>query len=132
MTTNGGELYPMPQCPADERGEEVAEEEKSGEICSDDRFLYVSKFLERLKESTNIETSPDEMAVIENILFRFWQLGWLQAIEKAETGRWVLINERIGLYGCPVCGQTVSKQLAEIINYCPVCGTKMQLEEEGT
>ena len=27
--------------------------------------------------STNIESSPDEMKVLDNMLFRCWQMGWL-------------------------------------------------------
>ena len=40
-----------------------------------------NKVIERCKkkllEGTNIESSPEEMAVLDNILFRFWQMGWL-------------------------------------------------------
>lgn len=49
----------------------------SGEICTDNRFEIIASYKKVLVESTNIETSPDEMAVIDNVLFRFWQMGWL-------------------------------------------------------
>jgi len=42
------------------------------EICTDNRFDLIAKYKQDLLDSTNIETSPDEMAVIDNILFRFW------------------------------------------------------------
>ena len=50
------------------------------EICTDNRFEVIAAYKKKLVERTNIETSPDEMAVIDNILFRFWQLGWLPPV----------------------------------------------------
>lgn len=47
-------------------------------ICTDNRFEIIEKYKKDLIESTNIEDSPEEMAVIDNILFRFWQMGWLK------------------------------------------------------
>ena len=52
----------------------------SGEICSDNRFEIIAAYKKKLIEGTNIESSPDEMAVIDNILFRFWQMDWLPPI----------------------------------------------------
>ena len=51
------------------------------DICTDNRFELIERFKKKLIESTNIETSPEEMRVIDNILFRFWQMGWLDSIE---------------------------------------------------
>lgn len=51
-------------------------------ICGDNRFEVISKAKELLLESTNIESSPDEMKVIDNILFRCWQMGWLDSLER--------------------------------------------------
>lgn len=56
----------------------------SNETCTDNRFEVIEYFKEKLIQSTNIETSPDEMAVLDNILFRFWQLGWLDKLLKIE------------------------------------------------
>ena len=50
------------------------------EICTDNRFEVIAAYKKKLMERTNIETSPDEMAVIDNVLFRFWQLGWLPPV----------------------------------------------------
>lgn len=50
------------------------------EICTDNRFEVIAAYKKKLIESTNIETSPDEMAVIDNVLFRFWQMGWLPPV----------------------------------------------------
>lgn len=56
----------------------------TGEACNDNREILVSKYFELLKEYTNIETSHEEMGVVRNILFRMWQLGWLDRLEKTE------------------------------------------------
>ena len=52
----------------------------SGEICTDNRFEVIAAYKKMLVERTNIETLHDEMAVIDNILYRFWQMGWLPPI----------------------------------------------------
>lgn len=51
------------------------------EVCTDNREILVSKYYDLLREKTNIETSYEEMMVVRNILFRFWQLGWLDKLE---------------------------------------------------
>ena len=48
------------------------------DTCGDNRFELIEKYKQKLIESTNISNSPEEMAVIDNILFRFWQMGWLK------------------------------------------------------
>ena len=47
------------------------------EICGDNRFEIIAKAKAHLLDATNIDTSEDEMAVLDNILFRCWQMGWL-------------------------------------------------------
>lgn len=47
------------------------------EVCGDNRFEIIEKAKQAIIESTNIETSPEEMAVLDNILFRCWQMGWI-------------------------------------------------------
>ena len=47
------------------------------EVCSDNRFDIIEKAKKDIINSTNIESSPDEMKVLDNILFRCWQMGWL-------------------------------------------------------
>lgn len=54
------------------------------DICGDDRFEVIAEAKKDLLESTNIEMSPDEMAVIDNFLFRCWQMGWLRQYETYE------------------------------------------------
>lgn len=54
------------------------------DMCDDNRFELINKYKQRLIEATNIETAQDEMAVLDNILFRFWQMGWLDKLERCE------------------------------------------------
>lgn len=54
----------------------------SGEICTDNRFEIIAAYKKKLVEGTNIQARPEEMAVIDNILFRFWQMGWLPPIPR--------------------------------------------------
>lgn len=51
-------------------------------MCTDNRFELIEKYKNELVEATNIETSPEEMNVLDNILFRFWQMGWLESIDR--------------------------------------------------
>lgn len=51
------------------------------DLCTDNRFELIERYKQKLIESTNIETAPDEMAVLDSILFRFWQMGWLDILE---------------------------------------------------
>lgn len=50
-------------------------------ICGDNRLEIIQKAREDLLRATNIEGSQDEMAVLDNILFRAWQMGWLEKYE---------------------------------------------------
>lgn len=43
----------------------------------DDRWKIIYEAKDKLLEDTNIESRPDEMKVIDDILFRMWQMGWL-------------------------------------------------------
>lgn len=50
-----------------------------------DRFdEVIDRFKEKLFEKTDIKNFPDEMKVLDKILFRFWQMGWLNIIEEKE------------------------------------------------
>ena len=55
-----------------------------GEICIDNRFELINHFKSELMEKTNIETSTKEMGCIDNILFRMWQIGWLNKLYNSE------------------------------------------------
>lgn len=56
-----------------------------GEICGDNRFEIIAKAKEALIESTNIETSPKEMEVLDAFLFRCWQMGWLNKYDTSKA-----------------------------------------------
>ena len=45
--------------------------------CGDNRFEIINRAKEDIIQSTNIESSEDEMKVLDNFLFRCWQMGWL-------------------------------------------------------
>ena len=55
------------------------------DICNDDRFEVIKRVKERLVKGTNIEANPKEMEVIDSILFRFWQMGWLEYIDDGDN-----------------------------------------------
>lgn len=55
-----------------------------GENCSDNRFEIIEKAKKESLELTNIDTSPDEMKVLDNFLFRCWQIGWLDKYDEEE------------------------------------------------
>ena len=52
-------------------------EETCGEVCGDNRFEIIESAKRELLHCTNIESSPDEMSVLDSILFRLWQMNWL-------------------------------------------------------
>lgn len=63
-----------------------------GVVCGDNRFELIKKYKKELFEHTNIHTANDEVLVLDSLLFRFWQMGWLEKLEyydrqKAEIER---------------------------------------------
>ncbi len=104
-------------------------------ICNDNRFEVIGKAKEHLLEATNIETDPDEMAVLDSFLFRCWQMGWLKQYEvdiaPAWHGRWEEIDDLDfdTLYRCSVCGEEFylidGTPEENQYRYCPSCGAKM-------
>lgn len=54
------------------------------EVCGDNRFELIGEFKGKLVEGTNIGMSPEEMAVLDNFLFRIWQMGWLDKLKAQE------------------------------------------------
>ena len=55
------------------------------DICGDNRFEIIAKAKEHLLDATNIDTSEDEMKVLDNFLFRCWQMGWLDRYDDRKT-----------------------------------------------
>lgn len=54
------------------------------DLCTDNRFELIKKYRQRLIEATNVADSPEEMDALDSILFRFWQMGWLDKLEQPE------------------------------------------------
>lgn len=54
------------------------------ECCGDDRFELIAKAKAELLDATNIESSPTDMAALDSILFRCWQMGWLDQLRTEE------------------------------------------------
>lgn len=80
-----------------------------GDVCGDNRFEIIEKYKQKLIEHTNIETAKDEMVVIDSILFRFWQMGWLERLEKFDRQRAEI--ERLQEIVNPKCQQCVSRTI---------------------
>lgn len=59
-----------------------------GDVCGDNRFEIIAKAKADLLNSTNIDTSEDEIKVIDSFLFRCWQMGWLERYEE----KWIKID----------------------------------------
>ena len=59
------------------------------EMCNDNRFGIIEKAKKHILESTNISMSPEEMAVLDNMLFRCWQMGWLDKYTPRDDGIYV-------------------------------------------
>lgn len=55
------------------------------EVCGDNRFEIIEVAKKDIIESTNIKSSPEEMKVLDNILFRCWQMGWLDKYGDVEN-----------------------------------------------
>ena len=60
--------------------------------CCDNRFEIIAKAKEALLKETNIARDEQEMAVIDNILFRCWQMGWLDKYDDTKHSN----SEKIG------------------------------------
>ena len=54
------------------------EDKRFIECCGDDRFEVIKRAREHIIDATNIESKPEEMQVLDNLLFRCWQMGWLK------------------------------------------------------
>lgn len=68
----------------------------------DGRFEIIAKAKEDLIRSTNIETSEDEMKVLDSFLFRCWQMGWLNGYETtSRNGKAVLVIDISTCEECP-------------------------------
>lgn len=100
------------------------------EICGDNRFEIIEKAREDLIGSTNIESSPDEMAVLDSILFRAWQKGWLDKYEPDYKERmkkeyWQLKDRYNKLH------QMCIKYEAGTLDFTPTCTLELLKEQKA-
>ena len=56
-------------------------------ICGDNRLEIIERAKQHLLKSTNIESSPKEMQLIDRFLYRAWQMGWLKQYEEEEEDK---------------------------------------------
>jgi len=67
--------------------------------CDDNRFWIIDRAKKDILEKTNIESSPEEMKVLDNILFRAWQMGWLSKydviVPEQKPAEWSEEDERV-------------------------------------
>lgn len=103
---------------------------KANVICTDNRFEVIAKHKAELLDKTNIETSADEMAVIDNILFRMWQIGWLDRLEVQLPKECEWIEDEYGYIHCSECGMEWDEPEHPQTNFCPNCGKRMKGEKE--
>ena len=54
------------------------------DLITGSQFEIIERAKADILESTNIDTSEDEMKVLDNFLFRCWQMGWLKKYEVEE------------------------------------------------
>lgn len=83
--------------------------EEKGQCC-DNRFEIIAKAKEALLKETNIARDEQEMAVIDNILFRCWQMGWLDKYDDTKDSNSESIGKNLKPFsleaakaGKPVC-----------------------------
>lgn len=72
------------------------------DVCGDNRFEIIEAVKKRLIESTNITTSPKEMEVIDSLLLRMWQLGYLKD-NNVKHATWVVSKKYKPWYTCSAC-----------------------------
>lgn len=98
--------------------------------CGDNRFEIIQKAKEDLLASTNIDSSPDEVAVLDNILFRAWQMGWLDNYEPDYKARmkkeyWQLKDRYNKLH------TMVTKYEAGTLDFTPTCSLDLLKQQKA-
>ena len=98
--------------------------------CGDTRFEVIAKAKEALVNGTNISSSPEEMAVLDNILFRAWQMGWLKKYEpdykeRMKTEYWELKDRYTKLHNMCI------KYEAGTLDFTPICSLELLKEQKS-
>lgn len=97
------------------------------ETCGDNRFEIIEAAKRRLIEATNIDDRLDEMAVIDSVLFRIWQMGWLPGCERANRTcnmTWHYSDNGGSAYTCSNCGRD-TYPFHKSFEHCPHCTAKV-------
>ena len=99
-------------------------------IIGDNRLEIIQRAKEDLIKSTNIETAKDEMAVLDNILFRAWQMGWLDKYEPDYKNRmkkeyWQLKDRYTKLHNMCI------KYDAGTLDFTPNCPVDLLKEQKA-
>ena len=100
------------------------------EVCGDNRFEIVRRATVDLMKSTNIDSSPDELNVLENILFRAWQMGWLDKYEpdykvRMKNEYWQLKDRYNKLH------TMVTKYEAGTLDFTPTCSLELLTKQKA-
>ena len=112
----------------------------SKEQCGDDRFEIINETKQYIINATNIETSPEEMAVLDSICFRLWQLGLtkrkkdkLDKLNDKATPKKIIPQWRKGYdpklyypksFHCPSCGRRL--RIDQFYKWCPDCNQALE------
>lgn len=81
----------------------------NGQTPNDNRLDVIARAREHLLLATNIISSPKEMEVLDDILFRAWQMGWLAQYDTTNNFVNHILNVCEGKQGTPkeVVGMTL-------------------------
>ena len=105
-------------------------EENNMENCCDNRLEIIKRAKEDLVRSTNISGSPDEMKVLDNILFRAWQMGWINKYEPDYKKRmkeeyWQIKDRYTKLHKMCI------KYEAGTLDFTPTCSLELLKEQKA-
>lgn len=100
------------------------------DTCGDNRFEIIQKAKADLTRATNIQDSPEEMQVLDSILFRAWQMGWLEKYEPDYKERmkkeyWQLKERYDKLHNMCI------KYEARTLDFTPTCSLELLKEQKG-
>lgn len=98
--------------------------------CGDNRLEIIQKAKDDLRQATNIDSSPEEIAVLDNILFRAWQMGWLDKYEPDYKERmkkeyWQLKDRYNKLH------KMVTKYEAGTLDFEPTCSLELLTKQKA-
>lgn len=67
--------------PLQRKGDTFIFDKKSEKTHGDNRFELIKKYKQYIIDKTDILNSPDELKVLDTILLRLWELGFLNNLE---------------------------------------------------